>query len=211
MTATGPPGFLEGRAGPSPHAAAAPLLGELYERYAAALESFIARWGGFRGEDARDLTHDVFLKAGLALPRMLAQEAQGGWFDPQPWLYRIAQRVCIDRGRHTAVVPMERWDGPRGWGQIEHLHPRAGPEEEPEAVALAAAGVAEAGALVERARRGMAPRQGAVLALAVGLAAQGRFGDAEGYEAIAAALGMTRHGVKSLLWRAREHLRREGT
>ena len=104
----------------------------------------------------------------------------------------------------------DRWDGPRGRGQLLHLHPRAGRADDPEARALEADAVAEVAALLTQARSELPPREGDALALAAALALRGRFspgGNEGGHAVIAAALGTTRHAVKSLLWRARDHLR----
>ncbi|MBN2204242.1 MAG: sigma-70 family RNA polymerase sigma factor [Thermoleophilia bacterium] len=67
----------------------------LYRRYSGPVYSYCARLVGDR-EEAKDLTHDVFVKALRRLP----DEASASSL--RPWMYRVATNTCFDalRRRH---------------------------------------------------------------------------------------------------------------
>lgn len=71
----------------------------IHTRYEAAITRHVSDFVGY-GEDAFDLTQQVFLKAWLALitNKYDPRGAFGGW------LYRIATNVCKDELRHRALV-----------------------------------------------------------------------------------------------------------
>ena len=70
--------------------------GELVERYYSRIFSFVAT---FRGNDAEDLTQEVFARALVALPRFNGEYQFGAW------LMQIARNVCIDEARRQIHRP----------------------------------------------------------------------------------------------------------
>lgn len=80
----------------------------IYARYHVSIYNLCARLVSDR-EEAKDLTHDVFVKAFSRLP------SQQGELKLRPWLYRVATNACHDHLRRRAKV------APEGGGELEEL------------------------------------------------------------------------------------------
>jgi len=78
----------------------------LFDRYQGSLFNVVHRM--VRGEDAYDLTQDVFLKALRALPTFRGDSKFS------TWLFTIARHTCLNYLRHKGVVTEEsleaRWE-----------------------------------------------------------------------------------------------------
>ena len=74
----------------------------LFHRYQTPIFNLVTRM--VRGEDAYDLTQEVFLKALRGL-RTFRGEAKFS-----TWLYTIARHTCLNHLRHKAVLPEESLD-----------------------------------------------------------------------------------------------------
>jgi RNA polymerase sigma-70 factor (ECF subfamily) len=74
----------------------------LFRRYQTPIFNLVSRMVG--GEDAQDLTQDVFCNALRALHNFRGEAKFS------TWLYSIARNVCLNRLRHTAVIREESLD-----------------------------------------------------------------------------------------------------
>ena len=74
----------------------------LFRRYQTPIFNLVSRMVG--GEDAHDLTQDVFCNALRALHNFRGEAKFS------TWLYSIARNVCLNRLRHTAVIREESLD-----------------------------------------------------------------------------------------------------
>ncbi len=73
------------------------LTTDAYERYAAEINGFLARFVR-DPEAAADLVADTF-------SRLLVEERAGRWpAQPRAWLFRVASNLATSRGRHLQVV-----------------------------------------------------------------------------------------------------------
>jgi RNA polymerase sigma-70 factor (ECF subfamily) len=142
-----------------------------------------------RRDSAEDITHEVFLKA--------YQSAAG--YQPRArfrtWLYTIAKNLCLNELR-SKVYQMNSWDEA---GDREAEEPNGLPEDlqPPEDRVLRK----ERRAAIRAAIDELPENQRLAVIL--------RRYDDFSYEEIAAALGISEKAVKSLLNRAKEHLRKK--
>ena len=74
----------------------------LFRRYQTPIFNLVSRMVG--GEDAHDLTQDVFCNALRALHNFRGEAKFS------TWLYSIARNVCLNRLRHNAVIREESLD-----------------------------------------------------------------------------------------------------
>lgn len=74
----------------------------LFRKYQTPIFNLVSRMVG--GEDAYDLTQDVFCNALRALPKYRGEAKFS------TWLYSIARNVCLNRIRHNSYVRMESLD-----------------------------------------------------------------------------------------------------
>jgi RNA polymerase sigma-70 factor (ECF subfamily) len=77
-----------------------PALGEIYERYAPRIHSYLVHRLNGRTHEAEDLTAEVFLKA---FEKMGSYEDRGAPFSA--WLYRIAHNSLVDYVRRRPNQP----------------------------------------------------------------------------------------------------------
>jgi RNA polymerase sigma-70 factor (ECF subfamily) len=188
----------------------------LFERYHARIYDYVARTLN-DGDEAADVTQDVFLSAYRNLPETAAR----GDFRAMAWLYRIATNRCIDVIRHRRLV---------AWCSLDRLLPWRDRRStalllEPAAPYLCAgardpATSEGAGEVVDPVGWGDPQRltleherANHVLATLDRLRVQHRtvlllreYHDLS-YDEIAEVLATTRAAVKSLLFRAREEFR----
>jgi RNA polymerase sigma-70 factor, ECF subfamily len=162
----------------------AEAFGRLVDAYQSRVYGFIRRMVG-DGEDAADLTQEVFIRAFQSFGRFDGRSAL------KTWLFRIAYNLCVDRSRRNARTPV-------------HLGLHAGDDDEPievpdgrwqpDRIVLDS----EMAAVVERAIQSMSEKLRSVLLLH----------DREdlSYEEIAGTLGVPVGTVKSRLFLARAHL-----
>ncbi len=161
----------------------------LVQRYQQRVYHHVCRMVG-PGEEATDLTQDVFLKVYRSLNRFRGQASF------QTWLYRVTANLCVDRHRRTTRAPQvsRSLDAPLTAedGEIETALPDWG--DNPEQVMLSAE-------LQQQVRQ-------AILKLSEKLRAVVVMHDLEGlsYEEIAAALRIPVGTVKSRLFNARAAL-----
>jgi RNA polymerase sigma-70 factor (ECF subfamily) len=169
----------------------------IFAHYQTPIFNFVYRMMGDR-EDAHDLTQDAFLKAYLNLDRTRRDDFKLG-----PWLYRIATNVCIDELRHRKLVKWQPWEA-----FLSAFHPSQTAKDNPEREALDAEARREVRGVLEEvwrlprrsgARRSPGEQYALVLAM--------KYDRDASYEEMAAALGTTRAGIKSLLFRARRAFR----
>lgn len=82
----------------------ADLVASLYDRYAAELFGYLARYCGSR-DPAEELLQETFLR--------LVREVRAGRapIEPRPWLYRVATNLAASRGRRLGVLSrvLQRW------------------------------------------------------------------------------------------------------
>jgi RNA polymerase sigma-70 factor (ECF subfamily) len=154
---------------------------ELYERHCQSLLA-LCRRRLFDADEAADAVQDTFLRA------WRARDTFGGERLVGPWLRTIAGNVCTDvlrrRGRTGAAVPLD--------GEI-----LVSPDAEPDEPILRASDAAMATAALDR----VSERHREVLHL--------REYEEWSYERIAAHNELDLNATKSLVWRARQALRRE--
>lgn len=198
MSATGAVAFdtqeaLIARAQAKDEAAFAVLVGQ----YQTAIVNYVYRTMGNRDtEDAHDLAQDTFLKAWKYIGDTQPNLKFG------PWVYRIAQRVCLDALRHRKVVRfvpltpltfVNQGDMPSGtnieW-EIATATTTTGPDE-PEHEALGREVAAEVQRVLDR----LPAHYRAALILR-------EYHDLD-YGEVAQRLGISRPALKSLLMRAR--------
>ncbi|MBC8135539.1 MAG: sigma-70 family RNA polymerase sigma factor [Fibrella sp.] len=92
------PDFLLVRA----HLAGDPKAFEtLFKKYQTPIFSMVCRM--VRGEDAYDITQDVFIKALRAIPSFRGDSKVS------TWLYTIARHTCLNHIRHKNVIEEESW------------------------------------------------------------------------------------------------------
>ena len=92
------PDFLLVRA----HLAGDPKAFEtLFKKYQTPIFSLVCRM--VRGEDAYDITQDVFIKALRAIPSFRGDSKVS------TWLYTIARHTCLNYIRHKNVIEEESW------------------------------------------------------------------------------------------------------
>lgn len=204
MSAVGAPRFdrdgdLVARAQAGDHAA----FEQIVASYQTAILHYIYRMLGLRDfEAARDLTQDTFVKAWRKIGDTDAGLLIG------PWLYRIAQRTCLDELRHRKVVRfvplvpltfLTNGDQPSGgdeaW-EIAKATTTTGPGE-PEHEALGRERVAEVWAALDR----LPPTHRTALM-------QHEMGGLSIAE-MSARTGLAYSGIKSLLTRARASFLKE--
>lgn len=73
----------------------------LFRKYQTPIFSMVCRM--VRGEDAYDITQDVFLKALRAMPSFRGDSKVS------TWLYTIARHTCLNHIRHKNVIEEESW------------------------------------------------------------------------------------------------------
>jgi RNA polymerase sigma factor (sigma-70 family) len=155
---------------------------ELYRRYHRRLTFFCLRRLG-EPHEAEDAAQEAFSRAWRALPSF------GGSKRFYPWLSVIAANVCTDiHRRRSSIVSMGEVPEPRGM--------TTGPEEAEERLL---SGID--GAMAAQALRRLSPRYQRVLSL--------REGSGWSSRNIADHEGTTVPAVETLLWRARQALKKE--
>ncbi len=154
-----------------------------YARHEADVVRVCRRLLGSR-EDARDASHEVFLRAHRALHTYDRSRPL------RPWLLTIAGNYCIDSLRHQATEQRVFVD----------LDPD---EAEPDADAE----LSSLGRLLAREQRDAVNRAIAELPLKYRVPLALRYFSDLGYEAIGQALGVSRGQVGTLLFRAKRMLR----
>lgn len=158
---------------------------ELYERYAARLTRFCLRRLHDR-QEAEDVAQETFVRAWRALPRFAGERHF------YPWLTVIARNLCTDalrrRSRSAPAVDVDLAS------TRAHLVD-SGPTTEEQIVAAAD------GELVHRALGRLNPRHRRVLEL--------REGSDWSYKEIARFEGVEVSAIETLVWRARQALKRE--
>jgi RNA polymerase sigma-70 factor (ECF subfamily) len=160
-------------------------FGTLYARYYQRLLRFCLRRLNDRHE-AEDAAQEAFARAWKALPRL------GGERRFYPWLTVIAGNICTDMLRRRAR------SSPTDDLELTALHPVGVVDQDTsEEVVLAAA----EGELVHRALGRLSERHRHVLAM--------REGSGWTYQQIADHEGVKIGTIETLLWRARQALRRE--
>lgn len=164
-------------------------FGVLVRRYQQRVYSHVCRMTG-GGEDAADLTQEVFVKVYNSLNRFRGQASF------QTWLFRVTANLCVDRHRRAARAPQvtRSLDAPLAGEDGEFEVEAPDWEQNPEQVLLTAE-------LQQQVRS-------AILQLSEKLRAVVVMHDLEGlsYEEIAAALGIPVGTVKSRLFNARAAL-----
>ncbi|HVC66880.1 MAG TPA: sigma-70 family RNA polymerase sigma factor [Acidimicrobiales bacterium] len=158
---------------------------ELYERYTARLTRFCLR-RLHDHQEAEDVAQETFVRAWRALPRFAGDRRF------YPWLTVIARNLCTDalrrRSRSAPVVDVDQ--------ASTRAHPvDSGPTTEEQIVAAAD------GELVHRALGRLNPRHRRVLEL--------REGSDWSYKEIARFEGVEVSAIETLVWRARQALKRE--
>lgn len=168
------------------------------EAFGLVVDAYQSRVFGFvrrmvpTGEDAEDVTQEVFLKAYRNFPSF------DGRSTLRTWLFRIAHNLCIDRarrrGRTPESVPLEH--GGSDFGGEEYAYDVADEGPSPEAAAM----TDELRHAVEAAIGEMSDKLRSVLLLH----------DREelGYDEISSALGIPLGTVKSRLFLARKDLQK---
>ncbi|MBC7807058.1 MAG: sigma-70 family RNA polymerase sigma factor [Akkermansiaceae bacterium] len=73
----------------------------LFKKYQTPIFSMVCRM--VRGEDAYDITQDVFIKALRAIPSFRGDSKVS------TWLYTIARHTCLNHIRHKNVIEEESW------------------------------------------------------------------------------------------------------
>jgi RNA polymerase sigma-70 factor, ECF subfamily len=158
---------------------------ELYQRYAARLTRFCLRRLHDR-QEAEDVAQETFVRAWRSLPRFAGERRF------YPWLTVIARNLCTDalrrRSRSAPAVDVDLAS------TRAHLVD-GGPTTEEQIVAAAD------GELVHRALGRLNPRHRRVLEL--------REGSDWSYKEIARFEGVEVSAIETLVWRARQALRRE--
>ena len=161
------------------------MLESLFEAHHDAVYRYCTRMLR-NSERGAEVTQEVFLKAYIALPRVMGDDD----FRAQNWLYRIASNACLDELRHTALIKWQPWEtflSAFHVGQVD----RADPARE----ALSKETRDETLALIQR----LPPLQRSALTL--------REFDQLSYNEIADVLNTTRPAVKALVFRGRRELR----
>lgn len=161
-------------------------FGEVVDAYQARVFGFVRRMVP-TGEDAEDVTQEVFLKAYRSFSSF------DGRCSVRTWLFRIAHNLCIDRARRRGRAPEWVSFTPEDDATpLEIADERGSPE----------AGVlsGELAALVERAIGTMSEKLRSVLLL--------HDREEMAYDEIATALGIPVGTVKSRLFLARAHLQK---
>ena len=161
-------------------------FGRVVDAYQSRVFGFVRRMVP-TGEDAEDVTQEVFLKAYRSF------DSFDGRCSLRTWLFRIAHNLCIDRARRRRRAP--EWVSltpDDDLAPVEIADDRGSPE----------AGVlsGELAALVERAIGTMSDKLRSVLLL--------HDREEMAYDEIAAALGIPVGTVKSRLFLARAHLQK---
>lgn len=164
-----------------------------YEAFGQVVDAYQSRVFGFvrrmvpTGEDAEDVTQEVFLKAYRNLPGF------DGRCSLRTWLFRIAHNLCIDRarrrGRAPEMTPLLAEDEP---GSFEIADGSATPES--------LLMTHELQTLIEEAISSMSEKLRSVLLL--------HDREEMAYDEIAQTLGIPVGTVKSRLFLARTHLQK---
>lgn len=136
-------------------------------------------------DEAADVAQETFVRAYRALPK-LSRELR-----PGAWLYRIATNLCLDQLRRRKVIRWEPWET---FSTV--FHPKQVARDNPENEVVNG----ESRALLRQALDRLPARHRQALLL--------REEQGMSCEEIGATLGISRQAVKSLLFRAREELRR---
>jgi RNA polymerase sigma factor (sigma-70 family) len=151
----------------------------IHDRYRVPLVGFARRMLRGTGHDPEDVVQDAFLRAHAAL------RATDRPMALRAWLHMIVRNRALDHLRTVAARPAPLDDGAAAQARGADPAARAEAREELRRV------VADIGRLPERQRLALVHRE-------LG---------GEGHEELAARLGTTVQGTKSLLIRARSHLR----
>lgn len=164
----------------------AAAFAELYTRYHDRLLRFCRRRLADSAE-AEDVAQEAFVKAWRALPRFAGERRF------YPWLTVIAGNLCTDVLRKRSRIVSE------GDGDLDSRAGLADDDVSPEDRVVAAADCE----LAQKALQRLTVRHRRVLAL--------REGSELSYQQIAAREGVDVSAVETLLWRARQALKREFT
>lgn len=95
---------------------------EIFERYHKRIYNAVYGMVG-NGEDAADVTQDVFVRLHRALPTLRADEAFS------TYLYRIALNLCRDRARRKKRVRFQSIDTPRSYNPGDDSDPMDFPDQ----------------------------------------------------------------------------------
>lgn len=163
---------------------------ESYRLLRPGIWSFIYQTMGYSASDAEEMTQDTFLKAWLNLTNPDSPAHRDPILRLGPWVYRIARNVCLDELRHRKLVKWTPWET-----YTATFHSTQIASDNPEGDALHAEDADEVQALLaqlpERERRVLVLRE---------------FGELSCTE-VGSAVGLSRAGAKSLLFRARARFR----
>jgi RNA polymerase sigma-70 factor (ECF subfamily) len=160
-------------------------FGALVCRHEGHLYRFVYRFVT-NDDDTRDVLQQVYIKAFRALPRARPD------LNLAPWLRRIAANVSLDLLRRRKRRPEEPLDVSGSAALLQHTDP----DSDPERHALRQ----ETRRAVQQALAALSPRHRAALTL--------HEFDGLSCGEIAERAGLSRAGVKSLLFRARNEFRR---
>lgn len=211
-----PPPPMAGMATPMPYASESeairraqagdgPAFDWLFSRYETRIFNYLLRLFGGDYHDAADHTQDTFFKAYLALTGGKYPVNDGHF---QGWLYRIATNVHLDAVRHRSLVGFQNLEdtfpaytgqrsswNPLGAGKPQQAYGHTLTVDDAEELPPAAVERRECEAEVSAVLRRLPRRYRAALLL--------REWHGLSYDELAAALGVTRSAIKTLLFRAR--------
>lgn len=169
-------------------------LDALYRRFHVPILTHVRRFVTDH-ERAQELTQDTFLKAWLAM--QADRYAEEG--NVSGWLYRIATNVCVDYLRHEKLVKWQEWDVfMKSIAHVPKHRAACGQRFSTEDHATRYALNREAWEEVRKALLTLPERYRQVWVLC-------EVHDLS-YDEIGEVMGMTRPGVKSMLFRTRNQL-----